>query len=202
MSPRKSLAVIFRPLVAVVLGSRPYQTCCLNCDHRREPCPLFKCAAVVAQPANLPPAKATFAAPSPRPCGPASPELLLKMPTYRPPRCQRPTRFTPPDPPHGTGAHAPPLPHWDSVRRELVVDGVAVARFTKHPAVNQTAVLAAFEAAGWPEGIENVGRKGELNQTLKDLNRKIRPQWIKFRGNGTGEGVLWERVGCGARRDL
>ncbi len=43
MSPRKSLAVIFRPLVAVVLGSRPYQTCCLNCDHRREPCPLFKC---------------------------------------------------------------------------------------------------------------------------------------------------------------
>jgi hypothetical protein len=85
-------------------------------------------------------------------------------------------------------------PKWDHMLRTLSVDGVVVAQFGQHPAYNQVAVLAHFEQAGWPVGIASPFRKRELNQTLKDLNRKIRPKLIKFRGNGTGEGVLWERV--------
>ena len=44
------------------------------------------------------------------------------------------------------------LPRWDAMRRELVVDGQIVKRF-RLPAVNQVAVLAAFEEEGWSSRI-------------------------------------------------
>jgi len=97
-----------------------------------------------------------------------------------------------------SAAAAQLLPRWDAMRRELVVDGQIVKRF-RLPAVNQEAVLTAFEEEGWPARIfdplpPQLSRcsKRRLNETIKALNRSHLARIIRFRGDGTGEGVLWE----------
>jgi hypothetical protein len=89
-------------------------------------------------------------------------------------------------------------PHWDALRRELTVDGQIVKRF-RLPAANQEAVLLAFEEEGWPAAIldplpprDEQDCKQRLHDTIKALNRSRRARIILFRGDGTGEGVLWE----------
>jgi hypothetical protein len=95
---------------------------------------------------------------------------------------------------HRLPGPTPPVPKWDPLLRELSVGDVVVAAYRKHPARNQTSILEVFQRNGWPVGIDSPVLKAELNQTLKDLNRKIQPKLIRFRGNGTGEVILWERV--------
>lgn len=96
------------------------------------------------------------------------------------------------------------VPLWDAQRRELLVDGEVVKRF-RVPAPNQIAVLAAFEDEGWPsrvldplppQGDEHPKRR--LNETIKALNGHHRVRVIRFSGDGTGQGVLWEWI---AERD-
>jgi len=92
------------------------------------------------------------------------------------------------------------VPMWDSERKELRFDGAVVKHF-KWVAVNQQAVLGAFEDDGWPPRIddplpphEDQDSKRRLADTIKCLNRKQCHAVVHFRGDGTGEGVIWELV--------
>lgn len=98
--------------------------------------------------------------------------------------------------------HAEPTqhPHWDSCSRRLRLSSRLVKRF-KWPAVNQEAVLSAFQEEGWPERVDDPlpphpdqDSKRRLADTIKCLNRNQTNRLIHFRGDGTGEGVLWEPV--------
>lgn len=102
----------------------------------------------------------------------------------------------------GNGRHqANSPPHWDCDARELSVDGKLVKRF-KWSALNQEMVLCAFEEEGWPRRIDDPlpphpdqDPKRRLSDTIKCLNRKQFRPLIRFHGDGTGQGVSWERVG-------
>jgi hypothetical protein len=89
-------------------------------------------------------------------------------------------------------------PIWDREKRELRVGDRVVKKF-KWPAENQERVLDAFQEKGWPLRIDdplqphpNICPKRRLHDTLKCLNRKQANELIKFRGDGTGLGVLLE----------
>jgi len=84
-------------------------------------------------------------------------------------------------------------PRWDEKNREFLIDGVVVHTY-KRKAVNQFCVLRAFEAAGWEHSIESPLRKDLHSQTLKALNAHA-PDKIEFHGDGTGEGLRWEKPG-------
>ena len=80
------------------------------------------------------------------------------------------------------------------------MNGELVKRF-KWPAANQEAVLSAFQEEGWPVRIDDPlppqpeqDSKRRLGDTIKCLNRKQKSQLIHFRGDGTGQGVVWELV--------
>lgn len=90
------------------------------------------------------------------------------------------------------------VPKWDSDLRELRHNGVLIKHF-KWQAVNQESILSAFEEEGWPNVIddplppkEEHDSKRRLLDTIKSLNRNQKEPVIRFRGNGTGEGVIWE----------
>lgn len=89
-------------------------------------------------------------------------------------------------------------PCWDSERRVLTFSGTIVKQF-KWVAENQEAILSAFEEEGWPSRIYDPLKpcpeqdpKRRLSDTIKCLNRKQSKHLIHFRGDGTGEGVIWE----------
>jgi hypothetical protein len=90
------------------------------------------------------------------------------------------------------------VPRWDNERHELSCAGKLVKKF-KWRAANQEAILAAFQEDGWPAHIDdplpqegNVDPKRRLADAIKSLNRHQRVPLIRFCGDGTGEGVLWE----------
>ena len=90
------------------------------------------------------------------------------------------------------------LPVWDRAKRELRLGSKVIKQF-KWPAENQEKVLDAFEDQGWPTRIADplaehptICPKRRLHDTLKCLNRKQIDELIKFRGDGTGRGVLLE----------
>ena len=91
------------------------------------------------------------------------------------------------------------LPNWDADLRKLYFKGEIVKRF-KWPAMNQEAVLTVFHEEGWPERIDDPlspkadqDPKRRLADTIKCLNRKQSKPLIHFRGDGTGEGITWEK---------
>lgn len=93
-----------------------------------------------------------------------------------------------------------PKPSWDPDRRLLCLDDTIVKQF-RWPAANQEAILAAFDEEDWCPRIDDPlppqpeqDSKRRLSDTIKCLNRKQANHLIHFRGDGTGEGVLWERV--------
>lgn len=90
------------------------------------------------------------------------------------------------------------LPTWDVDRHELSFSGYLVKRF-KHKSRNQETILAAFQEEGWPSAIPDplpqngdTDPKRRLNDTIKGLNHHQENELIRFRGDGTGEGVIWE----------
>lgn len=94
----------------------------------------------------------------------------------------------------------PTQPAWNALSRRLSLNGSLIKRF-KWPASNQEAVLCVFQEEGWPERIDDPlspqadqDPKRRLADTIKCLNRKQANALIHFRGDGTGQGVLWERV--------
>lgn len=103
-----------------------------------------------------------------------------------------------------TWSAAPPspptrqVPRWDDQRHELWFGHHLVKRF-KWRASNQETVLAAFEEEGWPARIDDplppnaeTDPKRRLSDAIKCLNRKQANSLIRFSGDGTGEGVLWD----------
>ena len=93
-----------------------------------------------------------------------------------------------------------PLPCWDGERRELCFAGQVVKRF-KVPAPNQEAVLAALQEEGWPAAVDDPlppagdqDPKYRLRQTIRGLNTNQQHPVLRFRGDGSGERVLWERA--------
>lgn len=91
-------------------------------------------------------------------------------------------------------------PAWDAQRRELSIGGRLVKRLRQQSS-NQQAILDAFAAAGWPRRIADPlplvpaqCPKRRLHDAVKCLNRHHRHEAIRFSGNGSGAGVLWERI--------
>ncbi len=89
-------------------------------------------------------------------------------------------------------------PHWNRDQRDLLVGTVVVKRF-RVPAPNQELVLSAFEEEGWPPRIDDplppifdISSKRRLHTTIAALNRNQAHRVLRFRGDGRGEGVLWE----------
>jgi hypothetical protein len=65
-------------------------------------------------------------------------------------------------------------------------------------------VLNAFEEEGWPARIDDPlpphsdqDPKRRLNDTIKCLNRKQVRELLRFHGDGSGEGILWEVLPSG-----
>jgi hypothetical protein len=89
-------------------------------------------------------------------------------------------------------------PFWDDIRHELLLGDLVVKRF-KHKSRNQEAILATFQEDGWPykvydplSPIVDCDPKRRLNDTIKGLNHHQENSLIRFRGDGTGEAVIWE----------
>ena len=92
------------------------------------------------------------------------------------------------------------VPHWDSGRHELRLGNQIIKQF-KHRSPNQEMILAAFQEEGWPVSVRDplsplrdIDSKRRLNDTIKCLNHHQSQELIRFRGDGTGEGIIWERV--------
>jgi hypothetical protein len=92
------------------------------------------------------------------------------------------------------------VPNWDSGSRTFLVGERLIKRF-RVPSPNQEAVLDAFQEEGWPASIVDplppVGDqqpKSRLRDTIKCLNNNQVATLIRFRGDGTGQRVLWELV--------
>jgi len=80
-------------------------------------------------------------------------------------------------------------PSWDCERHELRCGGKVVKKF-KWRAANQETILATFEEEGWPAHIDDPKRR--LADAIKSLNRHQKSSLVRFCGDGTGQGVLWE----------
>ena len=94
----------------------------------------------------------------------------------------------------------PTRPKWDQQRRQLRIGAELVKEF-KLPSPNQETVLMAFEEEGWPPRIDDplppvaqLDPRRRLHDTIKALNRKQKHYLIRFRGDGSGEGIRWEPV--------
>ena len=79
--------------------------------------------------------------------------------------------------------------------------GQCVVKEYRVPSLNQEAILTAFEEEGWPHRIDDPlspqadqDPKCRLHDTIKRLNGHHKDRLIRFRGDGTGEGVCWEYV--------
>jgi hypothetical protein len=77
--------------------------------------------------------------------------------------------------------------------------GRQVVKEFKLHSPNQVTILTAFEEEGWPLKIDDplsphseIDAKQRLHDTIKSLNRNQKCQLLRFRGDGTGQGVRWE----------
>lgn len=91
-------------------------------------------------------------------------------------------------------------PSWNPEFRELYLSGVLVKQF-KWRAQNQELILNTFEEENWIRRIDDplppvaeIDSKRRLCDTIKCLNRKQINNLIRFRGDGTGEAILWEEI--------
>jgi hypothetical protein len=82
----------------------------------------------------------------------------------------------------------------------LYFAGQIVKRF-RWRAVNQEKILSAFEDDGWPPRIDDplvpspqIVSKRRLGDAIKCLNRRQANALLRFGGDGTGEGIIWEAV--------
>ncbi len=92
------------------------------------------------------------------------------------------------------------LPHWDNDLRRLMFRGKIIKLF-RNPSKNQERVLRAFDKDQWPVRMDDplpaddVPAKIRLHDTIKSLNRHQRTEGLlRFHGDGTGEGILWEAL--------
>ena len=103
-------------------------------------------------------------------------------------------------------------PFWECRLSELWLNGRLLKRF-RQPAARQVAILAAFEALGWPPRVDDPlppfvdgndgGVKERLHVIIGNLNRHLPRGTIRFGGDGTGRGIRWyldrpkrKKAGC------
>lgn len=94
----------------------------------------------------------------------------------------------------------PEKPVWDVERQVLEYGGYVVKHF-RWQAANQELILTTFQEEGWPVRIADplspspeIDTKRRLSDAIKCLNRKQVNQLIHFRGDGTGQAVVWESL--------
>lgn len=92
-------------------------------------------------------------------------------------------------------------PSWDTERKELWFGPHLIKRF-RFQSPNQEMILAVFHEENWPVKIDdplppvpNQTSRQRLHDAIKNLNRHRLSRMIRFAGDGTGEGVRWEREG-------
>jgi hypothetical protein len=90
------------------------------------------------------------------------------------------------------------VPDWDCDRHELCIASVVVKRFTI-PSLDAESVLTAFEEQSWPARIDDPlppwdesAQTTRLQEAIHRLNRGQNRPGIRFLGDDTGRGVLWE----------
>lgn len=90
------------------------------------------------------------------------------------------------------------VPRWDGERRELYVGEQLVKRY-RQPAPCQVLVLSSFEELGWPPRIDDPlpmvtghDQRDRLREVIGHLNSRQQPWLIRFQGDGTGQGVIWD----------
>jgi hypothetical protein len=94
--------------------------------------------------------------------------------------------------PSGANANGAETPVWDEVRSVLTWRGDIIRQF-RAPAKNQKDLIEAFHRANWGRSIPDPFRdRRTLDKTVTDLNKQLRQRTIRFRLDGTGEGVNWE----------
>jgi hypothetical protein len=89
------------------------------------------------------------------------------------------------------------IPIWDHNRRELWFGGCLIKRF-KVRAPNQERILDAFQEEAWPSCIDNPFPGGlkaaayeQLHDAIKNLNRHMLCQRLRFHGDGSGLRARW-----------
>lgn len=92
------------------------------------------------------------------------------------------------------------VPCWDPDLQELRCNGLIVKQY-KVPAPNQEMILAAFQEEGWPARIDDPlpphrdqDPKRRLHDTIVSLNRNHKTRFLRFMGDGSGQGVRWTIV--------
>jgi len=92
------------------------------------------------------------------------------------------------------------LPDWDPELRVLRLGGQVVKQFQQRSS-NQILVLSAFQELGWPHRMDDplVPNKGldpkrRLRFTIWRLNNHQERRLIQFLGDGTGQGICWQRI--------
>jgi hypothetical protein len=91
------------------------------------------------------------------------------------------------------GKGKPPLPRWDEERRVLMMGEKTLKTYKHSPAQNQIDVIEAFQRAGWAAAVDDPFEDTRtLNETIRALNKSMPRDTIRFRGDGTGERVVWE----------
>ena len=90
-------------------------------------------------------------------------------------------------------------PTWDADRKELWFGPHLIKRF-RFQSPNQETILTVFHEEDWPAKIDdplppvpNQTSRQRLHDAIKNLNRHRLNPMIRFAGDGTGEGVRWER---------
>jgi len=113
-----------------------------------------------------------------------------------------------PIPPPAFFLHPELTPHWENRTYDLWAGPIPIKSYSRH-APNQMDVLDAFQQQGWPRRTESplqcddyeIDPQQQLHDTIRDLNRTLKLRIIRFRGDGTGKGVLWEwSAPVGSRR--
>ena len=96
----------------------------------------------------------------------------------------------------------PALPAWDRSAGILRLGNAVVKRVRRlKVATNGILILDAFQEMGWPSHLDDPlsprpglrqSSEKRLQDAIKSLNNNLK--LIRFRGDGTGKGIVWERI--------
>jgi hypothetical protein len=86
-----------------------------------------------------------------------------------------------------------PRPRWDEETRTLYLGDKEIKTYNRGPAKNQIDVIEAFHRADWRRAVDSPFKDPDkLGQTLRDLKKSLPERTLRFRADGTGEGIIWE----------